>query len=258
MNLTSTVKLAVASIYGYGLRRQAPSSSVCAALKLEGTYVAPERLEQDLVDRLIAACDQIYDKNIGAVSVESNGSDARIYGVDRLSDDTVFKELQSRFLKDAQAFYGSRKISQFCMSGDITYHPKGLGSGSGWHRDSPYRHQFKVIVYLTDVSLLDGPFEYIPNSHTTASVVNSSRVLGKPMAEDRYTDDEIDMLRRQNVIDTPRSLVGKAGTVLYADTRGLHRGRPLEVGRRRAITFYVYHKSTPRNLQDVLVEVVAE
>lgn len=258
MDLTSTAKLAVASVYGYGLRWQPLSSAVCTALKSEGIYVAPEGLEQELVDRLIAACDEIYDNNPGAISVESNGSDRRIYGVDRLSSDKVFKELQSRFLKDAQAFYGSAKISQFCMSGDIAYHPDGLGSGSGWHRDSPYRHQFKVIVYLSDATVEQGPFEFIPNSHTTASVVNSARALGKPMAEDRYTEDEIDVLRRQNVIDTPRTLVGKAGTILYADTRGLHRGRPLEVGRRRAITFYVYHKSTPRNFKNVLVEVVAQ
>jgi hypothetical protein len=254
MNLTSIAKFAIASVYGYGLQRRSILSPVCSALKSEGIYVAPELLDGDLVNRLIAACDEIYDKNSAVVSVESNGTDARIYGVERLSTDAAFKELQSKFLKDAKAFYGSDRISQFCMSGDIVYRAEGIGSGSGWHRDSPYRHQFKVIVYLSDASLEQGPFEYIPKSHTAGSAVNSSRALGKSISNDRYTDDEIDALWRQNLIDKPRTVVGKAGTILFADTRGLHRGRPLESGRRRAITIYVYHKSVPGNFQNVLVE----
>lgn len=255
MDIISSTKLAVASTYGYGLNKQQPYSPACEALKAEGLYLAPSLLDQDRVDRLNAACDRIYDQYPGSISMESNGSDARIYGVDRLSNDSIFKELQEQFLADAQIFYNSRKIEQFCMAGTITYHPEGLGSGSGWHRDSPYRHQFKVIIYLSDTTLEEGPFEFIPDSHHKSSLVKSAQCLGKPLAADRYTNQEVEQLLEQGAIRQPFTLVGPAGTTLYADTRGLHRGRPLEKGRRRAVTFYVYHNAMPSHFSDVLAEL---
>lgn len=254
MDVISSAKLAISSIYGYGLRRRIGNRSVCDDLQSQGLFIAPSRLDDAVVSRLIEACDRVYTDHPDAVAIESRGSDARIYGVDRLTNDTIFSELQNIFLKDAEIFYGSAKIEQFCMSGDITYRSDGLGSGSGWHRDSPYRHQFKVIVYLTDTTDENGPFEFIPNSHSTASLIGSAQHLSKPLASDRYTTDEIQALLQHGVIDEPLSIVGKAGTIIYADTRGLHRGRPLISGRRRAVTFYIYHNAIPAGFNGVLVK----
>jgi hypothetical protein len=254
MDVTSTAKLALASVYGYGLHRTARSSPVCKALADSGFYVSPVRLDAVMVDRLNAACDRVYDQRPESVSLESNGSDARIYGVDRLSDDPVFEELRQLFFDDAQIFYGSLNLEQFVMAGHITHRAGGLGSGSGWHRDSPYRHQFKVIVYLTDASEAEGPFEFIPNSHSTRSLVKAARWLRKPMSADRYANGEIDTLVEQGIVDRPATITGAAGTMVYADTRGLHRGRPLQSGRRRAITFYIYHNAIPATFNAVLAK----
>jgi len=254
MDIISAAKLALASVYGYGLHIKSRPSVVCRALADTGFHISPVRLDERMVDRLNAACDRVYDQRPEAVSHESNGSDARIYGVDRLSDDPVFEELRQLFFFDAQTFYGSSNLAQFVMAGHITHQADGLGSGSGWHRDSPYRHQFKVIIYLTDTSETEGPFEFIPNSHSTKSLVKTARGLRKPMAADRYANSEIDTLVERGIVDRPATITGTAGTMVYADTRGLHRGRPLESGRRRAITFYIYHNSIPATFGAVLAK----
>jgi hypothetical protein len=253
MYMPSAVKLAAASVYGYGLSTRNSVSPVCEALKHEGLYIAPEPLSADALDRLRTACEVIYAHHPGVVSVESNGSDLRIYGIDRLSDASIFTELQNRFFEDACTFYASSDIKQFVMAGDISYSPDGLGSGSGWHRDSPYRHQFKVIVYLTDADKDQGPFEFVKRSHTTSSVVRTARFLGKPLSEDRFTNQEIGTVIDEGITLAPTTCVGNAGTIIYADTRGLHRGRPLVSGGRRAVTFYIYHKAVPANVEKVTV-----
>lgn len=257
MDVTSAAKLALASVYGYGLHRTSRLSPVCQELADRGFYISPVRLEKQLVDRLNAACDRVYEQCPESVSLESNGSDARIYGVDRLSDDPAFEELRALFINDAQMFYGSPNMEQFVMAGHITHKAGGLGSGSGWHRDSPYRHQFKVIIYLTDAGESEGPFEFIPNSHSTRSLTKSARWLRKPMSSDRYANAEIERLIEEGVVDRPATIIGPAGTIVYADTRGLHRGRPLHSGHRRAITFYIYHNSIPATFNTVLAKFSA-
>ena len=44
------------------------------------------------------------------------------------------------------------------------YHPDGLGSGAGWHRDSGLQLQHKTFSYLSNVSEDNGPF--VINDHS--------------------------------------------------------------------------------------------
>lgn len=252
MHVSSAVKLAVASVYGYGLSRKVALGAVLGALKRDGLYIAPDTLPAETLDRLRAACEEIYSGHPEALAFESNGSDRRIYGIDQLSQNPVFTEMQDHILAEARAFYGSDRIEHFVMAGDISWRSDGLGSGSGWHRDSAYRHQFKVIIYLTDASVEEGPFEFIKGSHTAPSAMRSVRHLNKPLAQDRFTDEEVRELIGAGIIGAPETCIGKAGTMIFADTRGLHRGRPLVSGRRRAVTFYIYHKSVPANVAKVM------
>lgn len=252
MHVSSAVKLAVASFYGYGLSWKTNPGAVLDALRRDGLYIAPDPLPTETFERLRAACDEIYSGHPEAVALESNGSDLRIYGIDQLSRKPVFTEMQDDILAEARAFYGSDRIEHFVMAGDISWRSDGLGSGSGWHRDSAFRHQFKAIIYLTDASVDEGPFEFVKGSHKAPSAVRSARHLDKPLAQDRFTDEEVRTLVGAGIIDAPSTCVGKAGTMIFADTRGLHRGRPLASGRRRAVTFYVYHKSVPANIVQVL------
>lgn len=86
-----------------------------------------------------------------------------------------------------------------------------------YHFDMDRLKFVKFFVYLTDVDTDNGPHCYVRGSHKR-----------KPTAllkDDRLTDDEI--LAHYSATDMVE-LTGKAGTMLAVDTRGFHKGKPLE------------------------------
>jgi hypothetical protein len=111
-----------------------------------------------------------------------------------------------------------------------------------WHRDLPEDHFIvKAFVYLTDVDEGAGPFCYIPGTHPRGRtrVTTPTTYDG---VNDRTTDDDMAaVLPRERW----RSLVGPAGTVIFADTRGLHRGGHATTGSRVALqVLYASRSST--------------
>ena len=114
-----------------------------------------------------------------------------------------------------------------------------------FHRDPGIRGCLKVFVYLTDVGEGDGAFTYIRNTHTYGKFCNffKQRFFGVGGV---YPDDAD--IRK---IFEPKDIyevLGDAGTVIIADTTGIHKGG-LSVNRAREMTtsvFYPpadYHKS---------------
>lgn len=90
-----------------------------------------------------------------------------------------------------------------------------------WHRDPEDRLILKVFVALEDVDAGAGPFHYAPGTHA------KGRVRRRPdaTAVDGRTrrSDDAQMAR---VVSPDRwvQAVGPAGTVVFADTRGFHKG----------------------------------
>ena len=90
-----------------------------------------------------------------------------------------------------------------------------------YHFDMDRLKFVKFFVYLSDVDSDRGPHCYVRGSH-----------LRKPaelLKDDRLSDDEI--LKHYPASELIE-LTGKAGTMLAVDTRGLHKGKPLETGDR--------------------------
>lgn len=91
-----------------------------------------------------------------------------------------------------------------------------------WHRDPEDFRLIKVFIYLNDVDDTAGPFFYAKGSHTKgARFKDPVWFREKNHHNNRSTDEEVDKV-------VPRSewfkAVGKAGTIIIADTRGLHKG----------------------------------
>ena len=90
-----------------------------------------------------------------------------------------------------------------------------------WHRDLPEDHDIvKVFLYVRDVPEGAGPLSYVAGTHTA-----EGRRLRLPETWDgigfRVNDTDVDRaLAGARVVTAP----GPAGTVVFADTRGLHRG----------------------------------
>ena len=114
--------------------------------------------------------------------------------------------------------------------------PTGAQTGTRvWHVDSDDDRVGKVIVYLQNVDMDSGPFEYIPRAETAAFGPDART----------WTDEEMDK-------EIPRvrwkPCTGPFGTVIVADTAGvLHHGRsPVEC---RLAAIATYTSSTPVNLE---------
>jgi hypothetical protein len=101
--------------------------------------------------------------------------------------------------------------------------PTGEGptQSQRWHRDLPEDHDIvKCFVYLSDVPIGAGPLQYIRATNTRAG-----RRLKFETEFDgigyRIADDTIDRSFASEMIVTA---TGGAGSMVFTDTRGLHRG----------------------------------
>jgi len=116
------------------------------SLRRDGCAVIKNFLPTEMCEQLIELGRQNMINVPEHVSLESNNSDKRIYGVDSLI--SRYRLLPATNILDdcARAFYRTNDIAYFQMLGNINYNDKNLGSGGGWHRDSPFSHQFKFIL----------------------------------------------------------------------------------------------------------------
>jgi hypothetical protein len=215
-------------------------------LRLDGCCVLKDFMDKSLVDQLLVQARNTFNNHSEFVVIESNGTDKRIYGVERLCKDFALADKLQLTDQLADQFYMHGSGKWFQLLGNISYREGNLGSGSGWHRDSPFSHQFKAILYLTDVHSENGPFEYIKGSHLKQSIKSASRFLGKEMREYRFSDDEITRLEEAHVVSRRMAITAPRGSLLLADTRGLHRGRPLTSGERYALTRYYFRRQVPK------------
>lgn len=171
-------------------------------------------------------------------------SDERIYGAEE-----IFPEIKTLLpineMKEIGQSYLGRDLPYFfILAARLQFKEGNEGSGGGWHRDSPFTPQFKFIVYLSNVSERNGPFEYILKTHTSISKLKAKFNLKKM----RFTDDEISK-QGKNI----KTMVGDEGSILIADTKGLHRGKPIETGKRYACTVYFFeNKSSYNNFSKML------
>lgn len=117
-----------------------------------------------------------------------------------------------------------------------------------WHADQFPRQGrcLKTMLYLTDVQHANGAFAYIPGSH----LVVRSLMQGLSAQQQVHTYEEImaqldyytpnspfaegvrQHVRFADQVDETYSLTGPAGTLIYFDANGLHRGGRVSVGTR--------------------------
>lgn len=107
-----------------------------------------------------------------------------------------------------------------------------------FHRDPEDFRLVKVFLLLDDVNENNGPFEYVNNSHL------------QPWKNYYKNNKTKEVFYKHNKIT---SCVGKKGTLIMADTNGLHRGsKILEKYRVMAVINYVSHKPRLPFLDNVL------
>jgi hypothetical protein len=175
---------------------------------------------------------------------DAEGSDHRLYYAERMGG--LLGQFHGDKLIEScrQTYSGVKRAEKLLLAARLDCTASNLGSGGGWHRDSPHRSQFKAILYLSDVYLENGPFEYLEYSHL---VSQSLRMVANGLSRPnqyRFSDHEIESIVSSGEV-IPRTFVGKAGTLLLVDTKGIHRGQPIRLGTRHALTEYCFDEKIP-------------
>jgi hypothetical protein len=98
-----------------------------------------------------------------------------------------------------------------------------------WHRDVEDHRMFKILVWINDVDVDGGPFEYVPRSHTELLARQFRYVSG-------FVSDE-DLARVVPRSDW-RQATGPTWTAVLSDTRSVfHRAMPPVARDRFSVTF---------------------
>ncbi len=113
----------------------------------------------------------------------------------------------------------------------------------GFHIDS-WVEQVKAFVYLTDVDENNGPFSYVAKSHLNTNWKLRKMFNGYRSQFDKTRDyGDVTGFADEEVAKTGleiKRFPAKAGTVILADTRGVHEGASLLEGTRTALVNYYF------------------
>lgn len=104
-----------------------------------------------------------------------------------------------------------------------------------WHADPDDYRLVKVFLYLNDVDERAGPFTYIKGTHGTGRWRHIFPYA--PKKKSRHPDP--DFIERTIPKEDIFTAIGKAGTMIFCDTSGIHRGG-YATGRERVMYTSVY------------------
>ena len=105
-----------------------------------------------------------------------------------------------------------------------------INSAQLWHFDLDRPKWLKVFFYLTDCNEFSGPHSFISGSHVNNGIPLSLRIYGY-----KRLDDEL--IKKYFDLSKIKSFIGKSGTMVVEDTRGLHKGQALKKGTRLILQF---------------------
>lgn len=214
--------------------------TIVASLQRDGIITLPGYWSAEKCATGRAEIDRLVADYPDSVRNFSGGADKRMFGVEAVSP--LLAEFHADpFLRDMGEFLGGAELYNFATLGArIDATSANNGSGDGWHRDG-FGFQFKSILYLSDVTEDNGPFEFLPGSHTGWRAAFDTAVGRLPAApSSRYEPADIDQLVGRFGI-TRQHFAAKAGTLILVNTSGIHRGCPLRAGTRYALTNYFFH-----------------
>ena len=97
-----------------------------------------------------------------------------------------------------------------------------------WHKDPTDKLILKYFIFLSDIDLENGPFNYAPKTHYFGNIKIEPESF-KEFNASRVTDQSMEKIIKHK--DWFKGL-GKKGTIVFADTRGYHKGGYVQNGSR--------------------------
>ena len=113
-----------------------------------------------------------------------------------------------------------------------------------WHRDPEDKRMVKTFLYLRDVHETTGPFCFVHRSHNGGAFRHV-----RPRTVARYPEDGF--VEKNFPPHLIRSCTGKAGTLIFCDTTGFHKGgQPTKDARLLFNGVYTTNASIPLILKE--------
>jgi Phytanoyl-CoA dioxygenase (PhyH) len=207
-------------------------------IELNGFAILPGYYPIEFCQRCIADIESIFRDHPEHVETTN---DRRVYGAEVLSESIMRFHAETR-LQDVANHYSCVKTGNaFTLASRVSPADWTLPRNGGWHRDLRYR-QFKAFLYLNDVTPDNGPIQVVHRSHRIAQHLWDVQTAGLPFTQNGFVDEQIQRVVRRDP-SRLRTLTGKAGTLILADTSILHRGCPPRSGARYALTNYYFEKA---------------
>lgn len=206
-----------------------------------GYAVLPEFFSEEWCQACVEQIDDFIEK---VPQYVHKGEDERLFGAHNFSLEIREFHDHEELQRYSDEYYGCKSLVNILLANRIHANPDvNLGSGGDWHRDRMIR-QFKAIVYLTDVSLENGAFQYIhkSNTHHHKQFIKDSKKTGLSDKATRLTQDTIKPLLESDP-ERLKTFEAKKGSVILVDTSGIHRGAPVQDGERYALFNYYMPES---------------
>jgi len=92
-------------------------------------------------------------------------------------------------------------------------------SSQRWHRDYNDKHLLKVFLYLVDVDESMGPFQYVAGSQPGGRYADAW--AWQPLGQNYPTEEELEARVPASEV---KAFTGPAGTLVFCNTSGFHRG----------------------------------
>lgn len=205
-----------------------------------GYTVIPNFFDDETCKKCIVDIDWMFENKKEFVH-KTDYEDYRILGAEDLSENIKKFANHELLTKLANAYNAVPTSCGFTLAGKISVTGHEYGSGGTWHRDSYFR-QFKSLLYLTDVSEENGPFQIIHGSHKSNQVSADTKTGNLDSMQSSFNQDTVEKILQDNP-ERLKTLTAKAGTVVLVDSSVIHRGLPLKNGIRYALTNYFFENS---------------
>lgn len=226
--------------YGFGFKRHLSLSElgITESLNKDGVAISSidslPGLENDFNDLCIAVGDLIDEKKENVRKLRQNAGDEHKVGNKTFN----LEVLGSQLLFDPQCIFARFALNRifvnianryFQMCAKLRYYNVWLTAASDssaresqlWHFDREDKYILKVFLYLDDVDEGAGPFTYAPGTHGKGRDRSIRPEYFLEGNVQRTTDEQMAAVYPR---EKWRVCTGKKGTVVFADTRGYHKG----------------------------------
>lgn len=223
-------------------------AAIVEGLENEGLVIIPDFLSEEDCTSLREWIDHEIESN-QFIWRDSVASDSRIFFAN-LASQQVSAFFQNLFIREILSVYEGKEDCQgFTLANKLVFKEANKGSGGGWHRDFVKRRQTKAILYLSDVTEATGPFQFLVGSHRFESILHMQYRHSFAYNQFRFSEIDVEAILNGGLAQM-KTVVGRAGTLLLADTRGIHRGAPLRHGSRYALTnYYWFGGAIPQHMR---------